>query len=905
MYAQSNYGLARYFSTGWLDDNISGLSSGGYTEQGATVDLVAPGDLSWASCDANTGRFSDCTSLLGNPSAIEISGGTSESSPFVAGAAALVIQAYRKTHGGGTPSPALVKQIILSTATDLGIPAQEQGAGLLNSYKAVQLAESIGRTDQDRRHAARVGHPARLRRPARHRQELAGHADQHRPDQTQTVSLRSRALGPDQNKQSGTVTLNDSASDQLIDFADYPDNYAVFHFTVPASQSRLDVSIAYPADGVGVIAPVSLTLIDPKGRYAANSDPQGIGNYGNVDVRTPAAGTWTAVVNDVTGADGGFTGAVSWQAVTERFTAFGTVTPSTTTIARARPRPSPTPPPTPAAPGDYAAALELSSSLGGPTSIPVVLRSLVNPAAGGTFSRGAHRRQRPPGERRPGQLLLVHRPARHRGDQRRAGARQRPARRHRRRERRRVPGQPGRQRRRLRPELRHHRGRRAAPPARSWRRPSSSPPPGTWTLVVTSSRPPPGPRWPTRSAARSRSPRPAGWPPRPCPTAPPRTLPAGAADTIPVTITNTGTAPEDYFLDPRLTTTATMTLAPITPALGDGSNTSTLPLGPAGPPEYWVPSHSTSVTVRQTSTRPAMTDLSPYSGDPDVASAALSASSLCGRSATAAYTAAAGDVTSGLWQPGPTECGPYPTAATPAKATDTVTVTSLAFDRAMTVADRRPAAAGERRGRVHQGEHGHRRAQPGRLGHRQRDDHAVGPRPAPSSAARSTSTTSRPAWRRTPTRPRARCRRCPTLHDRERRLATREPPVRARPAADNLRRTRTGVGHMSGNSGSDGNGLTYGKAQRGGRADRPGRARAVPVLADVQERRLRRAGLQRPGPPGHRLRPRLRARLPVLGEHARPRSPRITSTTGPATRRSSRSSCRPPTRRACCRPTSR
>jgi len=109
--------------------------------------FVAPGDRGWSLCSRDTTKFFGCTDIDkgANPPPIWAAGGTSASAPETSGTAALVLEAYANTHGGRFPAPALVERIITSTAADLGAPADRQGAGLVNTLKAVQLAESIDR----------------------------------------------------------------------------------------------------------------------------------------------------------------------------------------------------------------------------------------------------------------------------------------------------------------------------------------------------------------------------------------------------------------------------------------------------------------------------------------------------------------------------------------------------------------------------------------------------------------------------------------------------------------------------------------------------------------------------------------------------------------------------------------
>ena len=80
----------------WIDNNISSLSSGGFAQSAAnTVDLVAPGDLNWLALQHRTSPFTlPARTRTVHRSGLQITGGTSESSPITSAAAADVIQAY-------------------------------------------------------------------------------------------------------------------------------------------------------------------------------------------------------------------------------------------------------------------------------------------------------------------------------------------------------------------------------------------------------------------------------------------------------------------------------------------------------------------------------------------------------------------------------------------------------------------------------------------------------------------------------------------------------------------------------------------------------------------------------------------------------------------------------------------
>jgi hypothetical protein len=378
------------YTKGWLDDSMTTLSSGGTAANGAVVDLAAPGYLALAPVG------------VGNqpPLPTEGFGGTSESAPFIAGAAADVIQAYRDTHGGATPTPAQVKQILTSTATDIGADADQQGAGLLNVYAAVEAARQMPGTSQ-----AHSNTPELVATPTQLDVRGAGSSTvntsvtlYNASSNTERVTGSYRALGSETSF-GPPVTENVSAPSPSAPIpAQGATAAAPITFTVPRGVSVLDADMRWPDPTNSDNNILSFILTDPAGRLAQSSYDYGAANGPNASpdiqhstVQHPMAGTWTAQILWANGrghvqsppdTPGPYTGTVTFQASGQNFT---------TSPASARvtilPHSSANVPLSialPQAPGDAPESVQFTTSNGLVSSVPVARRTLI-PSAGGSF----------------------------------------------------------------------------------------------------------------------------------------------------------------------------------------------------------------------------------------------------------------------------------------------------------------------------------------------------------------------------------------------------------------------------------------------------------------------------------------------------------------------------------------
>jgi len=232
--AQDGYGRRASRRRRLARQHISSFSSGGFTQSGSTVTLVAPGELNWALCSTDVAMYSDCTNYAGQPSPVQATGGTSESAPLTAGAAALVIQAYTQTHHGIDPTPAVVKQILTATADDIGAPADQQGSGLVDAYRAVVAAEAYGQPS-----LAPVGAPGTLLESTSQFNASGAPGSVAQLSETitnegsrpQTVSLSTRAVGPYSMIRSAIVNLSNFGP-HVSDWQGIRDNVQSVSFVV-------------------------------------------------------------------------------------------------------------------------------------------------------------------------------------------------------------------------------------------------------------------------------------------------------------------------------------------------------------------------------------------------------------------------------------------------------------------------------------------------------------------------------------------------------------------------------------------------------------------------------------------------------------------------------------------------
>ena len=658
----------------WIDNNISGISSGGFSQQGAsTVDLVAPGDLNWTLCDANSTLFADCTNDATPPvgSDIQLSGGTSESAPLTSGAAADVIQAYAATHAGTDPTPALVKQILMSTATDVFAPAEQQGAGLLNVLAAVKEAASVSGTTGSPQGGLLIG-PSSIQisqNPGAHSSKTVSVTNT--GSAPAMVDLSTRALTHVVGTQSGSFCMNPSTS-AIACGAPTANSFAIWSgvtevyqeetFTVPAmtSPARLNFSADYPNTGQSSLLHVA--LIGPNGSYAGYSIPQGLADYANIQVANPTAGTWTAVF--FTEKDGattggiGTSGTIQWSATASAFEAAGTISPASLAIPPGQTATALFTAASSAVSGDTAQSIVLTTVGGAKNTIPVTVRTLVKLGkTGGTFSgvlTGGNGRGNPAvtssyqftvplglkdldvsasfADTQDGVAAFLLDPS---GEAVASSS-----------------------------SVTLHKGSLLGTPDVNVYK--DAPQPGTWTLVLDWLQPVSGAELsePFHGAVRFDHVRVKTN----LPQTSRRTLQRGRTYHFNVTFKNTGASEQLFFLDPRKDRMATIRLTDQN-GMEQGM---TLPLAPGITfPLYFVPSDTSAIAASLVGSAPVTFDTEPFTGDPDLSPAVPATGATESQSGDVArlrFTTPLrnGEVMPGFWYLNPSEIGPYGSTGAPA-----------------------------------------------------------------------------------------------------------------------------------------------------------------------------------------------------------------------------------------------
>jgi hypothetical protein len=258
----------------WTADQLASFSGRGPLADGRIKpNILAPGAFDWSLAPVAGSEEGQSFQLFG---------GTSQASPLMAGAAALVYHAFQKVRGR-FPTPDELVTIVASTADDLGLPAHMQGPGRVNALRAVQAC--LGQTQ-----AITVTTPApAVALPGRQASFTVDVTNVGTESITAPVRLQNfEPLRGLSNSFQGEIATA-QATQHL-------------HFDVAPGVDLMQVSLDWPSEEHGPQSPrLLVALYDPKGRFVNYQRPNVAGDVElgkSVDawVARPTPGRWTARV---------------------------------------------------------------------------------------------------------------------------------------------------------------------------------------------------------------------------------------------------------------------------------------------------------------------------------------------------------------------------------------------------------------------------------------------------------------------------------------------------------------------------------------------------------------------------------------------------------------------------------